>query len=187
RLPKSEPESDPWGRCRHWRRLPSGVPAEALRKPPALAFQRHRRCAWHCPATRRGGPVRRERKSAASEVLAPAASRFLRPAELSPGRRCLPLASAATELQNRPALPSPHRSSAFPRLAVLVAASQLEGDEPVIRHIRIECVNDPVAVSPHVADGSVAFEAAGLAVAHEIEPVAAPALAVARVGQQLVH
>ncbi len=69
---------------------------------------------------------------------------------------------------------------------MLVAAGQLLDDEFIVGHVGVKGVDDPVAVAPGVADGAVAFESAGFAVADQIEPVASPALAVARVGEEFV-
>ena len=71
-------------------------------------------------------------------------------------------------------------------LAVLVGARELQDDEAVVRHVGVERLDHPVAIAPGVADRAIAFQAAGLAVAHQVEPVPAPALAVARIVEQPV-
>src|SRR5262249_9417131 len=72
------------------------------------------------------------------------------------------------------------------RAAVLVAAGELLNHEPVVGHVRLKRLDHPIAIAPGVADGSVAFEAAGFAVSNQIEPVAAPAFAVTRIFEQAV-
>lgn len=69
---------------------------------------------------------------------------------------------------------------------LMSAATELQDDEAVVRHVCIECIDDPIAVAPGIANSAVAFESAGFAMAGEIEPVAAPSLAVTRFGEQSV-
>src|SRR2546426_12596164 len=72
------------------------------------------------------------------------------------------------------------------RLTMLVAAGELLYDELVVRHVGLERVDPPVAIPPGVADGTIALESAGLAVSHQVEPVPRPALAIARIFEQLI-
>ena len=65
------------------------------------------------------------------------------------------------------------------RLAVLIAPRDLFDNEAIVGHVFIESVHNPVAVSPRIADCSVAFQTAGLAIADKIKPVPAPANAIA--------
>ena len=67
-------------------------------------------------------------------------------------------------------------------LAVLVTSSQLLDDELVVRHVRGEGFNDPVAIAPGVSDRSVALEPTGFTVADQVKPMTSPPLTVARVG-----
>ena len=62
-------------------------------------------------------------------------------------------------------------------------ARDLLDDEPVIGHVRVERVNDPVAVEPDLAR-LVLFKAVRVGVARGVKPDAAPALAVVRRCQQ---
>ena len=57
-------------------------------------------------------------------------------------------------------------------------------EELVIRLVPVERVDHVIAVTPDVRLGPVALEAVGLGVAHQVEPVAGPALAVAGRRQQ---
>ena len=71
-------------------------------------------------------------------------------------------------------------------------AGDLVADELVVRQVAVEGVDHPVAVAPGV--GAVHLRAGGedtrverVGVAGEVEPVAAPALAVSRRRQQAIH
>ena len=66
-------------------------------------------------------------------------------------------------------------------------ASELQPRELVVRHVRVQRANDPVAVGPGIWAHTVAFEAIGLAITNDIEPVPRPALAVVRRREQPVH
>ena len=65
-------------------------------------------------------------------------------------------------------------------------AGELMGQELVIRHVRVERVDHPVAVAPRGGFLAVALVAVRLRVAHEIEPVPSPAFAVVGRCQQAV-
>ena len=65
-------------------------------------------------------------------------------------------------------------------------AGQLFENELLIGTVFIESADDVVAVRPGVGALGVDFEAVGVGVANEIEPVLGPAFAVAGTGQQLV-
>ena len=71
-------------------------------------------------------------------------------------------------------------------LRLQFVAGQLLADEAIVRQIVVEGSNDVVAVSMGIGAQAVFFEAFGFAVAHQIEPVLCPTLAVARRGQQTV-
>ena len=64
------------------------------------------------------------------------------------------------------------------RIGQQVAGNLLD-DEPVVRHVPVQCLDDPVAVEPYLAR-LVFLEAVGIGVARRVEPVAAPTLAVVR-------
>ena len=57
-------------------------------------------------------------------------------------------------------------------------------DEAVVGAILVEGPDDVVAVAPHVGARIFQPAAAGVGIAHQVQPVPSPALAVARVGQQ---
>src|SRR5262249_44511342 len=71
-------------------------------------------------------------------------------------------------------------------VAVFIAAGQWQDDEAVVRHVRVDRVDHPIAIPPGVADRAVPLQAAGLTIANEVEPVASPALAVARIAEQTI-
>ena len=58
--------------------------------------------------------------------------------------------------------------------------------EARVRHVVVQRAHDEVAVLPRAFLVAVALEAVGVGVAHEVEPVAAPRLAVVRAGEQAV-
>ena len=64
-------------------------------------------------------------------------------------------------------------------------ARDLLDREPVEGHVRVEGVDHPVAVGPDRA-AVVLLVAVGVGVAREVEPVARPALAVVRRGEQAI-
>ena len=66
-------------------------------------------------------------------------------------------------------------------------AGDLLADEAVVRLVLVEGVDDVVAVAPDVGAGLVALEALAVGVAGEVEPVARPALAVARRGEKAIN
>ena len=72
------------------------------------------------------------------------------------------------------------------RLRQQVAGEVLR-DELVVGHVGVEGADDVIAVLVGVGDGGVELVAARLGVAHQVEPVPAPALAEVRRGQQPVH
>ena len=59
-------------------------------------------------------------------------------------------------------------------------------DELVVRQILVECVDDPIAVEPHVAR-HVLFKAVGISVARRVEPLSTPFLAVVHGPEEPVH
>src|ERR1051326_3964004 len=63
-------------------------------------------------------------------------------------------------------------------------AGQLLDDELIVGQVAIERADDPVAPAPGERAAGVLFIAVAVGVAGEVEPVAAPALAVGRRGQQ---
>ncbi len=63
-------------------------------------------------------------------------------------------------------------------------AGQLLRDEPVVRHVGIERTNDVIAELPRQRADGIGVVAGRLGKADEIEPQAAPRLAVVRIGQQ---
>jgi hypothetical protein len=67
-----------------------------------------------------------------------------------------------------------------------LVARELLQHEAVVGHVLVEGVDDPVAVAPGAGLLLVALVAVGLAPAHHVQPVAAPALAVLGPGQQRV-
>ena len=67
----------------------------------------------------------------------------------------------------------------------LVAGKLLE-DEPIVRHVVVERADDVVAIPPGLGPIAVGAVAVRLGVAHQVEPVPGPALAVARARQQPV-
>ena len=67
-----------------------------------------------------------------------------------------------------------------------LVAGELEPDEPVVGHVAVQGVDDPVAIPPGVGPGLVELEAVGVGVARQVEPVLRPAHAVLRAGQQAV-
>ena len=73
---------------------------------------------------------------------------------------------------------------------VVAAGEQVAGDllahELVVGQVAIERVDDPVAIAVHLRNREIGVVARGVGVAHDIEPVTAPALAVARRGEQPV-
>ena len=54
---------------------------------------------------------------------------------------------------------------------------QLSDDEIVVRHVVVECVDDPVAVSPGLVVRKVYFLATGFREASHVEPMPSPAFA----------
>ena len=67
-----------------------------------------------------------------------------------------------------------------------LVAGDLFLDEAVVGLVGVEGLDDVVAIAPGVGARLVGLEAVGLGVAGEVEPVAAPALAVVRRGEQAV-
>ena len=59
-------------------------------------------------------------------------------------------------------------------------------EEPVVRDVGVEGVDDVVAIEVRLGDRIVGVVAGGVGVAGEVEPVASPALAVLGRGEQLV-
>ncbi len=66
-------------------------------------------------------------------------------------------------------------------------ARQMFDDELIVGDIRIQSANDIIAIVVGVGDGVIELVAARLGVAHQIEPVTAPALAEVRRTQQAIH
>ena len=67
-----------------------------------------------------------------------------------------------------------------------LVAGDLLLDEAVVRLVRVEGVDHVVAVAPGVRTILVEFEAVGVGVANDVEPLGGPALAVVRRGEQAV-
>jgi hypothetical protein len=65
-------------------------------------------------------------------------------------------------------------------------AGDLGADEFIVGFVAVEGVDDPIAVLPGDGEGEVAATAGRIGVAGDVEPVAAPALAEARRGEQAV-
>ena len=68
-----------------------------------------------------------------------------------------------------------------------LVARQLLLDEPVIRLVLIEALNDVVAVAPNIWPGFIGFEAFAIGITRQIEPMARPTFAVARRGEQTIN
>ena len=66
-------------------------------------------------------------------------------------------------------------------------AGHLLAHELRVRHVGVERANHPVAPAPRFVHGVVEFVAQRLRVAHHVHPVAAPAFAVARRGEERIH
>lgn len=66
---------------------------------------------------------------------------------------------------------------------VELVAGELFGDETVVGRVGVERVDHPVAIAPGLGAMRVGLVAVGLGVPHQVEPMASPALAVARRGQ----
>ena len=88
----------------------------------------------------------------------------------------------------------PHAESIDPRrdeaveVAVLeLVARELLEHEAVVGHVLVERLDHPVAVLPRPALDAVALEAVGLGVAHQVEPVPSPLLAVVRARKQTIE
>ena len=73
---------------------------------------------------------------------------------------------------------------AIGRHLVQLVAGQLLADELVVRLVGVERANDVVAIPPDERLGIVALEAVRLGIAHQVEPVPAPVLAVMPRGEQ---
>ena len=65
-------------------------------------------------------------------------------------------------------------------------AGDLLLDEAVVGLVRVEGLDHVIAVAPGIRAGFIGLEALAVGVAGEVEPVAAPALAVLRRGEQAV-
>ena len=72
-------------------------------------------------------------------------------------------------------------------LRIDLVAGELLAHELVVRLVGVQALDDVVAVGPGVRPQCVLVVAVALGVAHQVEPVLRPALAVARTGQQGVH
>ena len=76
------------------------------------------------------------------------------------------------------------------RLSLVTWSSLVAGDllleEHVVRLVLVERADHVIAVAPGVGTVEVVLEAVGIGVARDIQPVAAPALAIVRRGQQPV-
>ena len=80
---------------------------------------------------------------------------------------------------------------ALATLGLGAAGHQVAGDllaeELIVGQVAVERANDPVAIPVRLRHGIVRGVAARVGVAHHIEPVPAPALAVAGRSQQAIH
>ena len=56
----------------------------------------------------------------------------------------------------------------------------------VVRHVLIEGIDNPVAIPPGIWPVFIAFKAAGVRVADDVQPVPSPALAVLRAGEETI-
>ena len=65
-------------------------------------------------------------------------------------------------------------------------ANQLHADEFVVRHITVECVDDPVAIRPRVHARLVAFKTTAFTEPHHVQPVSGPAFTVVLRFQQVI-
>ena len=86
--------------------------------------------------------------------------------------------------------PGPQQGSnvGMPRLAGGVEVSRnLVFHETIVGKVPIEAVDDVVPIAPGIGHGDVFVQAAGIGVAGDVQPMAAPAFPVARRGQQAVH
>ena len=72
------------------------------------------------------------------------------------------------------------------RIDAELVARELFADEPIVRHVSVERLDDVVAVGPGVGPGEVGLEAVGFGEARHVQPMAGPFLAEARRGQQAV-
>ena len=63
-------------------------------------------------------------------------------------------------------------------------AGDLVADELVIGHVAVERGDDPVAIPPRMGQRMIGVLAGGVGIAHQVEPVPSPALAVMRRGEQ---
>jgi len=70
--------------------------------------------------------------------------------------------------------------------AVELVTGKLRAQESVVRHVPLECRNDPVAVTPRIGLFSVALVAVGLRETRQVEPVPRHALAVLGTREQSV-
>ena len=66
-------------------------------------------------------------------------------------------------------------------------ACELLAHEAVVGFVGIQAADDPVAVAPRGGAEKIGAVAVAVRVAHEVEPVLRPALAVARAREQFVH
>ena len=57
----------------------------------------------------------------------------------------------------------------------------------IVRHIVIEGADHVIAIAPHFLIHEIKFMPKRLRVAHQVEPMAAPAFAEVRGGEQFVH
>jgi hypothetical protein len=63
-------------------------------------------------------------------------------------------------------------------------AGQLLGEEPVVRLVAVQRVDDVIAIPPGIGEMPVVFVAFALGVADDVEPVLSPAFTVLRARQQ---
>ena len=63
---------------------------------------------------------------------------------------------------------------------------QLLLDETVVRLVLIEALNHVVAIAPDIGPRFIGFEALAIGIARQIEPMARPAFAIVRRGQQRI-
>ena len=76
---------------------------------------------------------------------------------------------------------------AFDRAGFDFIACQLHLDEVVIGAVTIKACDDPIAIAPGVVAVAVELEAAGVGVADQVQPVAAPTLAVMAGSEKAVN
>ncbi len=84
----------------------------------------------------------------------------------------------------------PQKAGGDQRFGVIgggLVAGELLADETIVRLVAIEGMDDVIAITPGVRPIFVQAKTVRLGIAGQVEPVPAPAFAVARAGKQTVH